>query len=591
MAIHRASRANPCVVCGGHPDLERGKGIRCTGFATDDGWIHCTREELAGRCRRHDGAVEPTWSHRASGPCPCGQEHAPSNDLPPSRSQSQARASRQAEVRPIGDAKGAEIVATYDYRDIKGRLLYQVCRMHPKSFRQRRKGPDGEWIWNLKGITPTLYQIPAVVAGLQAGDTVWIVEGEKDVHALMDAGQVATCNSGGCGKWRDEFAGLFAKFAVDGGEIRIIQDLDPLFDPQGRVHQRGQKHARQVYESLVAALPDSIRVAIYEPAEGKDAADHLAAGRTVEEFRQVFPFPDDLLETDPQRFKRHQIRAALEAPAVVLDRISRDHVPTQQPTFPTGLVGSQKLKTLQGATVLAGAASAGKSILAMETAIHACSAGWEVFYLSCEMHEDIVFDRAIRALAGSQLSQSEWNDQLAKNRALLSCKTLKIPENLFVVNVDVGVTIEAVVEMLCQSVTDRPTLVVLDSISSFVDNLEEDDRNDPFKMKALRDVVKLCVATRRLTHGHVAWLLLSELNKEGKAKGRFLEHRCDFGLAMESHKEHSHLKTIRVSKSWWSPIGELGDFVLEYELCHLRRLEPDPIIRSPYPEEEDDLLL
>ena len=31
-----------------------------------------------------------------------------------------------------------KITATYDYTDEKGNLLYQVCRLEPKSFRQRR---------------------------------------------------------------------------------------------------------------------------------------------------------------------------------------------------------------------------------------------------------------------------------------------------------------------------------------------------------------------------------------------------------------------------------------------------------------------
>ena len=30
------------------------------------------------------------------------------------------------------------IIATYDYTDQAGRLLYQVCRLEPKDFRQRR---------------------------------------------------------------------------------------------------------------------------------------------------------------------------------------------------------------------------------------------------------------------------------------------------------------------------------------------------------------------------------------------------------------------------------------------------------------------
>src|SRR5258707_234060 len=40
------------------------------------------------------------------------------------------------------------IVATYDYRDEQGRLLYQCVRHEPKDFTQRRPGRNG-WIWSV----------------------------------------------------------------------------------------------------------------------------------------------------------------------------------------------------------------------------------------------------------------------------------------------------------------------------------------------------------------------------------------------------------------------------------------------------------
>jgi hypothetical protein len=43
-------------------------------------------------------------------------------------------------------AKG-RIVATYDYTDDKGELLYQVVRLEPKDFRQRRPDGKGGWVW------------------------------------------------------------------------------------------------------------------------------------------------------------------------------------------------------------------------------------------------------------------------------------------------------------------------------------------------------------------------------------------------------------------------------------------------------------
>ena len=75
----------------------------------------------------------------------------------------------------------------YDYLDEAGTLIHQVIRSRPKSFRQRRPGArPSEWIWNLRGVRRVLYRLPEVVG--RPSETVYLVEGEKDVHAVEDAG-------------------------------------------------------------------------------------------------------------------------------------------------------------------------------------------------------------------------------------------------------------------------------------------------------------------------------------------------------------------------------------------------------------------
>ena len=56
--------------------------------------------------------------------------------------------------------------------------------MNPKDFRQRQPGNNGNWIWNLKGIDPVLYNLPALIAASE----VFMVEGEKDADSLMELG-------------------------------------------------------------------------------------------------------------------------------------------------------------------------------------------------------------------------------------------------------------------------------------------------------------------------------------------------------------------------------------------------------------------
>ena len=68
-----------------------------------------------------------------------------------------------------------EIVATYDYRDESGALLYQVCRFEPKDFRQRCPDGAGGWIWSLGNVRRVLFGLPE----LHGHKVVYVAEGEK----------------------------------------------------------------------------------------------------------------------------------------------------------------------------------------------------------------------------------------------------------------------------------------------------------------------------------------------------------------------------------------------------------------------------
>jgi DNA primase len=67
-----------------------------------------------------------------------------------------------------------KIVAEYSYENETGMLLFQVVRLEPKSFRQRRPDGNGDWVWNLQGVKLVPYHLPA----LATANRVWIVEGE-----------------------------------------------------------------------------------------------------------------------------------------------------------------------------------------------------------------------------------------------------------------------------------------------------------------------------------------------------------------------------------------------------------------------------
>jgi hypothetical protein len=178
---------------------------------------------------------------------------------------------QRGEWTPRGDA-----IAVYDYVDEHGALLSQVCRTAEKQFPQRR--PDARrksgWAWTTEGVRRVLYRLPKVIEAVAAAEFVYVVEGEKDVHALEAAGVTATCNPGGAGTWRPQFAEV-----LRGAIVTVITDKD----------EPGFRHAREVAASLKGVARS---VEILQAAEGKDAADHLAAGLTVGEFQPVTPETD-----------------------------------------------------------------------------------------------------------------------------------------------------------------------------------------------------------------------------------------------------------------------------------------------------------
>lgn len=165
------------------------------------------------------------------------------------------------EWTPAGTA-----TAVYDYRDETGALLFQVLRTADKQFRQRRPDPTAKtgWAWKLDETRRVLYRLPEIIRTVQEGRMVYICEGERDVHTIVDAGLQATCNPGGAGKWRPEYSEHLREAVVI-----IVADRD----------QPGQAHARQVRDALKGVAAS---VTIVEAVDGKDVTDHVKAGYGLE---------------------------------------------------------------------------------------------------------------------------------------------------------------------------------------------------------------------------------------------------------------------------------------------------------------------
>lgn len=105
----------------------------------------------------------------------------------------------------------------------------------------------------------------------QVGDaaTVYVPEGEKDVEVIEAVGGTAVCSAMGAGK-----AHLADWSPLAGKNVIIIADKD----------KPGRNHAAEI-ASLLRGVAASIRTV--EAKVGKDAADHIAAGLSLDELVDI----------------------------------------------------------------------------------------------------------------------------------------------------------------------------------------------------------------------------------------------------------------------------------------------------------------
>jgi|GEM_PF-1034111 len=327
----RHTRAHRCPICGGADGDPRGQGKRCSGYTSRDGeWCRCSREEHAGALSADDHGL---FVHRLRGPCKCGATHGPA-------SVTQLR---------------SEIVATYDYTDERGTLLYQVVRLAPKSFRQRRPDGAGGWTWQLGDVRRVLYRLRDLVED-DADRTVYLVEGEKDADALAKRGYLATCNPMGAGKWRH--VAEHAREVLRDRDVVVVADADDV----------GRRHALEVADSLRGVVRSLVTMEC--PAPHKDVSDLLAARGQITDLVPLRP--------DPSKEKKEAKESPTD-PAAPIDAWSSRLVQvdsswlTEEPPPREYLMRDTRTGRgaipASGAALLVAAGGAGKSFVAVAAAI------------------------------------------------------------------------------------------------------------------------------------------------------------------------------------------------------------------------------
>lgn len=227
------------------------------------------------------------------------------------------------------------IVATYDYKDENGELLYQVVRYPTKpdgtkDFEVRRPKAGGGWIYNIKGVRVVPYNLPALHAN--PGRPAAKCEGEKDVDTLTKMGILATCNHGGAEKWTDKHSEF-----VRGRTIIIPPDNDPAGERDLKKSAISLlKFGCKVFELRLPGLPEKGDVSDWAKGKTKDDFVLLAKNAqpvTVEslsktEWQDIEPFD----KVDLPEFPTHVL------PDVLRDWVEAQSVTHQAPADLAGLL-------------------------------------------------------------------------------------------------------------------------------------------------------------------------------------------------------------------------------------------------------------
>lgn len=279
------------------------------------------------------------------------------------------------------------LVARYPYRDGRtGEVAFYKDRFFPKTFLIGHFDGAGKPVSGFpEGVQPWLYHAPELKAGLDAGETIWVVEGEADVHAIEKMGGVATTqpHGAGPGKWR-EFHTHLLKRATS---VRIVVDID-ADKPDGS--NTGRDYAIYVRKCLTEA---GITATLWRSPVGKDASDALKAGRTLEDFQRY-----NVEKTRVNGTQGDELMAKVFPPLVY----AVDHI------LPQGLAilaaSPKSSKSFMSLDMALGVATGGICMSALQ-----CTEG-DVLYIGLEDSERRLKDRIglLSAYSNPDLSRIEF---------------------------------------------------------------------------------------------------------------------------------------------------------------------------------------
>lgn len=246
--------------------------------------------------------------------------------------------------------------------------------------REVHRTPDKKFVQSGNRADRSLFRADRVT-----DETVFVVEGEKDVLAIESAGGQAVSAPNGASAAPEKYD--WSPLAGKG--VRIIRDRD----------EAGRKRAADLLRHL-ESLAGS--VAVFDPAAGKDAADHIAAGFSLEEFRPQIP--DEIIT----------LSQAYDSWLAWRDDERDPPIPTPWGSMNRALAGGLHAGRMY---VIAARTGVGKSVAGQNIVSHAVGLGQASLVVSVEMPVVEVVSRIISAQARvdySTITRRDFSEELTE---------------------------------------------------------------------------------------------------------------------------------------------------------------------------------
>jgi putative DNA primase/helicase len=225
-------------------------------------------ERLTDRLRELQKVVKTNGRpNQAKAQCPAHPDTKPSLSITGIEGQVLVHCHAGCPIEAVLDALNMTKSDLYD----KPRETTYIYEVAPGQIqRTAHRTPDKKfWQSGDTQSQPILYRRPQIAEAVAAGQTIYLVEGEKDVHAL-------------------ESIGLIATTAPMGAENFHKVDVTPLIDAHVvAIPDRdtgGQKWAKQVGQALDGKAAS---LEFRQAKTGKDAADHIAAEHNIDELVEI----------------------------------------------------------------------------------------------------------------------------------------------------------------------------------------------------------------------------------------------------------------------------------------------------------------